>query len=314
MSIGGASRDALIAASERAFAEMERIERLFTDWHSGSAVWELNERAGGAPVPVPEEVIELLAESVAVSRETGGAFDVTYRTVGRFWSFTEGSERVATDDEIAAALPHVGFEKIHIDRAAGTVALADRETQIGLGGVAKGYAVDRAVQVLESLGVTDGVVDAGGDMRVFRTSASSAAPARIGIRHPDRADSTLATIQVCNASIHTSGDYEHEFERDGVRYHHILDPRSGRPARGMRAVTLVVAADGTRGDALTKGLFVMGAERAIEWVDAHPETAALVMAPDGTIFTSRRWNALTRPPAPADGGGGEIVGISGCAG
>ncbi len=296
--VGGLDRERLIDASERAFDEIARIESVFTDWRPGGAVWEINERAGGAPIPVAREVIDVLDRANAVSRETDGAFDVSYRTVGKLWSFSAESERIASDEELRAALPHVGFTKIAIDRAASTVRLVDRATQIGLGGVAKGYAVDRAVEVLEAAGASEGLVNAGGDLAVFRAPGSSAPPARIAVRDPDHADSALAAVAVCNASVHTSGDYERYFERDGVRYHHLLDPRTGHPARGARAVTLVSERDGTRADALATGLFVMGAERAIAWVDAHPGFEALAVAPDGSIRTSRGWGALDAPSAP----------------
>ncbi len=290
----GASRDRLVAASEKGFAEIERVEGVFTDWKPGSVIWELNERAHGSAVAASAEVLDVIERADAVSSETDGAFDVTYRTVGRYWSFAAGSERVASDEEIRAALPHLGFRKIVVDRVNGTLRLTDPEARIGLGGVAKGYAVDRAVEVLRGEGVTSGIVNAGGDLAVFHHDPRAADATPIALRDPARPEVSLATIRVCDASVHTSGDYERYFERDGVRYHHLLDPRTGRPARGARAVTVVAPRDGTRADALATGLFVMGAERAIAWADAHPGVEALAVAPDGTVLRSRGWAALER--------------------
>lgn len=312
LELAGASRERLVAASEKAFAELERVEGVFTDWKPGSVIWELNERAQGAPVTAAAEVLDLLDRASAVSAETDGAFDVTYRTVGRYWSFAAGNERIASDTEIRAALPHLGFRNVVLDRARSTVRLADAETRIGLGGVAKGYAVDRAVDLLRAEGVTSGVVNAGGDLAVFHGGSPAAEATPVGIRDPSRLEITLTTIRVCNASVHTSGDYERYFERDGVRYHHLLDPRTGRPARGARAVTVVTPGDGIRADALATGLFVMGAQRAVAWADAHPGVEVLAVAPDGAVRRSRGWATLEN-----DGGGGSAADrgrVDGCAG
>lgn len=312
MDLAGPSRERLVAASEQAFAEIERVESVFTDWKPGSVIWELNERARGAAVRAPVEVLDVLERANAVSAATDGAFDVTYRTVGRYWSFAAGTERIASDAEIRAALPHLGFDKIVLDRTAGTVRLGDPETQIGLGGVAKGYAVDRAVEALRAAGVTAGVVNAGGDLAVFGRDVPAADAVPIALRDPAHPDVALTSIRVCNASIHTSGDYERYFERDGVRYHHLLDPLTGRPARGAHAVTVVTPRDGTRADALSTGLFVMGAARAIAWADVHPGVEVLAVAPDGTVLRSRGWAALEGAgpgAAPTDGRGR----VDGCA-
>jgi thiamine biosynthesis lipoprotein len=169
---------------------------------------------------------------------------------------------------------HVGWRRVEIDRAASTIRLPDPEQRIGIGGIGKGWSVDRAAAVLESRGFFDYTVAGGGDLRV--RGAKPDGPWTIGIAHPRRTGGLIGRVRVDRGSIVTSGDYQRFFEVDGVRYHHILDPRTGRPARGAVSVT-VIAPDATAADALSTGLFVLGPARGIEVAEALPGVEALIV-------------------------------------
>ncbi|HEX6850267.1 MAG TPA: FAD:protein FMN transferase [Candidatus Polarisedimenticolaceae bacterium] len=265
-----------------ALDEVARVEALLSEWRETSEISALNRAAGRGPLRVGPELLEVLERAALASEATGGAFDVTFATCGGLWSFRDA--RVPSDDELATCLGHVGFRKIRVDRARSEVEILDPATRIGLGGIGKGYGVDRAAAVLERAGVGNYVVDGGGDLRIRGRNGDR--PWTVGLADPRRKGELAGRVEMEAGSIVTSGDYESYFERDGVRYHHILDPATGRPARGSIAVT-VVAPDATWADALATGLFVMGPERAIPAAEALPGVSVRIVSPDGAVHTSR---------------------------
>jgi thiamine biosynthesis lipoprotein len=268
-------------AIDAAFAEVAREEALFSEYRADSEISAVNRSAGGAPVVVDPEVFALLQRALWASRATGGAFDVTFAACGGLWSIRE--RRVPDDESLAACLANVGFRKVRLDERQSSVLLPEAGMRVGLGGIAKGYGVDRAVELLLARGFRNLVVDGGGDLRVEGSDVDG--PWTVNIAHPRRPGEVFDTLRLSRGAIVTSGDYLRYFERDGVRYHHILDPATGRPAARSMAVT-VVAPTATDADALATGLFVLGPEAGLARIASMAGVEALYFSPDGRVIAS----------------------------
>lgn len=283
-------------AIDAAFTEIDRVEALLSEWRETSEISAVNARAGVEPVAVGEDLLAVVRRAGEISVATGGAFDITFAACGGLWSFRE--PRVPTDAELDACLPRVGWRRVVADPATRTLFLPEPGMRIGIAGIGKGYGVDRAAAILEARGFRDWLVDGGGDIRL--SSSDPSRPWRIGIAHPRERGRLFGAIERTSGAVVTSGDYEAWFERDGVRYHHILDPRTGRPARGAAGVT-VIAPDATTADALATGLFVMGPERGMRLAERLDGVAALFL--DSDLDTTRTRGFPEVRGAPAHGGG-----------
>jgi FAD:protein FMN transferase len=248
------------AATARCFELFDHVDRVMSEWKPESPLSELNRQAGIAPVRLPEDLLTLLETSKGFSRETEGAFDVTWAALWGLWRF-DGSERVPTAEEIAAKLPLVGWPDLEIDRGAGTAFLRRKGMAVGLGAIAKGYALDRCARELRARGYPDFLLYAGG--QVYAGGQKRAGPWRVGVQDPRAATGDFfATVLLRDASASTSGDYERSFTKNGVLYHHIIDLKTGHPARASRSAT-VLTKDATAADALSTACFVLGPERAL---------------------------------------------------
>jgi len=222
----------------------------------------------------------VLQRAFEVAELTGGAFDITFASCGGLWSIRE--RRIPSDQKLAACLAHVDYRQVALDPHQSAVYIADPDTRLGIAGLAKGYRIDRAAGVLESRGITDFVVNGGGDMRVSTSSTGTHWP--IQVVHPRR-DAPLGTIELASGAIATSGDYEWFFEQAGVRYHHILDPTTGRPARKCTSAT-VIAENAMDADALATGLFVMGPDEGLALAERLPKVEAMLIGPDLSVHTT----------------------------
>lgn len=229
---------------------------------------------------VSNELMAVLQRAFAMSELTGGAFDISFASCGGLWSIRD--RKIPSDEEIAACLSHVDYRRIALDSESSAVYISDPEMSLGIAGLAKGYRVDRAAEVLESRGITDYVVDGGGDMRIATCTLDAHWP--ILVAHPRR-DTPLGTIELGSGAIATSGDYEWYFEESGVRYHHILDPATGRPARRCISTT-VIAANAVDADALATGLFVLGPVEGVALAERVPGVEAMLIAPDLSVHTT----------------------------
>jgi len=277
----GEDAAALDAALEAAEAEIRRVEDLMTDWRP-SPLENLNAAAGQGPQVVPKELFDLVARGVELGRLTGGAFDLTYAAVGELWDFKQRPPIVPETEAVRAALERVGYDQLVLDPAAFTIDLP-AGMRIGLGGIAKGYGVDRAMAVLLERGVEHGMVNAGGDLKALGNKLGE--PWEIAIRHPRDRERVLALLPVSNVCVVTSGDYERFFEHEGRRYHHILDPRTGYPSTGCMSAT-VTAPDAALADALATSLCVLGVEQGLELVESLPRVEAILVGMDGDVHTS----------------------------
>lgn len=261
--------------AEEVFALFDQVDARMSEWKETSPLSEVNRRAGGRAVPVPEDLRRVLERSLEIAERTGGAFDPTWAALWGLWDFRvprRGEEpAVPPREEIERRVDKVGWRDVEIDREAGTVRLARRGMVLGLGAVAKGWALERAAGLLEARGVESFLIVGGGQVMAGKgrcleadCTEESVRPWRVGIRDPrGSVEDLFARLKVTGVSVSTSGDYESYFELDGVRYHHILDPRTGYPARGLRSVT-VVSPNATLADALSTALMVLGPREGLE--------------------------------------------------
>lgn len=286
-------------AMQDALAEMARIEDLMSEWRPGSELSKLNASAGGKPLPVTPELLEVLTVASRIHAETKGTFDVTFHGVGHLWSFKPGSTPPSAAD-IATALPLVDGGAVELDASANTVRLPRDGMKIGLGAIAKGYAVDRASSLLRDRGFANHVVEAGGD--TYASGSKGDTPWRVGVKDPEGTGS-LGVLSIRERAVVTSGDYMRFFEHEGRRYAHIIDPTTGWPieqAKSPKSVTLL-AKDATQADAYCTAVTVMGTEAGLAFVEAREDLDAVIIARDGTVHVSEglaeMYEALP-PPRP----------------
>ncbi|KAF0185774.1 MAG: ApbE-like protein lipoprotein [Nitrospirae bacterium] len=249
-------------AIENAYKELERLEQLLNFYADDSELSEINRNAGVKPVKVSPEAFEVIEKAAFTSEMTEGAFDVTIGPLVKLWDFKKGviPEKAA----IAESLKRVGYKNIVLDKPAGTVYLKNSGSQMDLGGILKGYAADKATHILKKNGFLSGIVTVGGEVRTFGTKPDGT-PWIVGIQNPrqkDQSDEVVATIAVSDKALSTSGDYIRFFEKDGSRYHHLLNPRTGYPADQCGSVT-IVAEDGVTADGFAK-IFVLGPEKGLQ--------------------------------------------------
>jgi thiamine biosynthesis lipoprotein len=270
----GEAQKPLEEAVSAAFRAMERVEERMSASRPHSDVSRLN--ASAAAVEVAPETAEVLALGRQVALASGGAFDMTLGRLKQIWAIEEAEPRIPSARDIAAALAGIGPQALQME--GNRVGKRAPDLLVDLGGIAKGFAVDQAIEVLRRAGVAHASVNAGGDIRLLGDRQGR--PWRIGIQHPRDSQSLLATLELAQVAVVTSGDYERFFERDGIRYHHLFDPRSGRPAPLCQSVT-VVAASAAEADALATAAFVLGPEAGLRFIEAWPGAEALLVAADG---------------------------------
>jgi len=275
--------DAALAqrAMGEVMAEMRRTDELMSTYKPESQLSRVNDHAYERPVQVDADIIEVVERGLAMSRLSGGAFDITYASVGYLYDYR--SHQRPSDQQIAAALPGVDYRQVVVDREGRTIRFLRKGVRIDLGGIAKGYAVDRSIEQLRKLGIEHAMVNAGGDTRLLGDRRGK--PWVVGIRDPRNDGSVVTRMPLENEAISTSGDYERYFEEDGVRYHHILVPGTGQSARGVRSAT-VIGADATLTDALSTTVFVLGVERGMRLVAGLPGVEAVVVDDQGRIYYS----------------------------
>ena len=278
------------AAISAVFDEMRRIDNEFSTFKPESEVSRVNAEAAKAPMRISKELFDLIATSIDYSKLTRGTFDITYASVGYMYNYPDHVR--PSEAQIAAALPESNYRHIHLDAAAQTVFFDHAGVRIDFGGIGKGYAVDRGIAVLQALGVTRAMVNAGGDSRIIGDRFGK--PWIIGIKDPDDRSRTILRIPLTDTAFSTSGDYERFFDEGGVRYHHILDPRTGKSPHVVRSVT-IIGPYATRTDALTKSVFVMGAKEGIAFINTLPDIDVVAVTPDRKIWYSK---GLENPVAP----------------
>jgi thiamine biosynthesis lipoprotein len=249
-------------------------------------------------VVISQELFDLLQTSLEYSRITHGAFDITYASVGYLYDFHAHKRPSAT--QIQAALPAIGYQHMVLDPRRRTVFFTRPGVRIDLGGIAKGYSVDRGIAILQARGISNALVNAGGDSRVIGDRRGR--PWMVGIQHPDNPDQVVTRFPLVDQAFSTSGDYERYFMDHGVRYHHIINPHTGDSARAVRSAT-VIAPTATRTDGLSKTAFILGASEALKIYNSLPDVAAILITPEGhMLYTNNLKPGNLPPPGPADEG------------
>lgn len=265
--------DSLIA---KALERCERLDGLLSMRIAGSDVSKINE-AKGAPVEVSPETASIIGRSLEFSRESDGLFDITIGAVSSLWDFAAGIK--PSDDEIAEALSHVGYEGVHLDGT--TVSLADPLAKIDLGGIAKGAIADDLAGIFREGGCQSALINLGGNVYAVGSSPSGR-PWSIGVKDPNDPTRAIASVEGSDITVVTSGVYERSFEAEGRRYHHILDPRTGYPVQTDLDALSLCASDSTRADALSTALFLMGGSRALDFIESDEGLDGLAVDSSGT--------------------------------
>jgi thiamine biosynthesis lipoprotein len=280
-------------AIDAVMAEMHRIDRLMSPFKPESELSLVNRQAAHAAVPIGAEMFGLIERSLVFSRLSDGAFDITYAGVGHLYDYRQG---IAPDAAAIQQARHaVGWQHLVLDAQARTIRFARAGVRIDLGGFAKGHVVDSSITILKRMGIAHAVVAAGGDSHVMGDRRGR--PWSIAVRDPRDPKRVVAVLPLQDTSISTSGDYERYFERDGVRHHHLIDPKTGTSPSALRSVT-ILAADGLTSEALSKCVFVMGLARGMRLAESQPGVDAVVVDATGTLHFSSGLAAASRP----DGG------------
>ena len=258
-----------------AVGEISRIERLISSWDSLSQTSEINRMAGKRPVVVDRELYDLITRSVGISRLTDGAFDITYASLDKVWHFDGSMTAMPSPEEIATSVARVGYRRLVLDEEAPSVFLPEAGMKIGFGAIGKGYAADRARALLENAGVGAGIINASGDLTAWGKQPDGS-DWTVAITNPLNKAKAFAWLPVDGRAVVTSGDYEKYVTFEGVRYAHIIDPRTGYPATGIVSAT-VFAPRAELADALATSIFVMGTETGIDFVDQLPGVDVIIV-------------------------------------
>ncbi len=269
------------AAIAAALDEVRRVDDLMSPYKKSSMLSRMNADAATKPVAIGAELFQLLEESKTFSRLTDGAFDVTFASAGRYYDYREGTRPDA--DTLKAAVPAIDYRHLALDPDGYLVRYLHDGVYVDLGGIGKGYAVDRAVAVLEARGISQAMVGAGGDSRIIGDRRGE--PWVVGVRDPRQEGEMVAVLPLLDIAVSTSGDYERFFEADGVRYHHIIDPETGDSARAVRSVT-ILGARATTTDALSTSVFVLGVEGGLALVNRLDDIDAIIVDGNGEVHVS----------------------------
>lgn len=271
-------------------AEISRIENLISDWIPTSQVSEINKNAGIQPVKVDKELLELTKRALYFSEISNGAFDISFAAAERIWKFDGSMTQVPSAEEVAASVKKIGYQNILIDTEKSTIFLKYSGMKIGFGSIGKGYAADKTKQLMRSKGVAAGIINASGDITTWGKQPSGK-EWMIGITNPKKKEKIIAVFGISDAAIVTSGSYEKFVEIDHKRYSHIIDPRTGYPARGISSVT-IFAESAAMANGFSTSVMVLGKEKGLKLINDHPGILGILIDDKGKIFYSDRKKIL----------------------
>jgi thiamine biosynthesis lipoprotein len=290
-----------VDAFQAVFQEFDRLEGLLSNWRENSDVQRVNAAAGKHPVPVGTDFRDVARSARQVSEWTGGKFDVTFGVMAGLWKFDYQNKDAAIPEpsEVVRRRSLINYRDLEVDEEAGTAFLRREGMVVNLGGIGKGYAVDRARDILRERGFPDFMIQFGGDM--YAAGHRNGRPWRLGIQDPrGPADRIFAAMDVSESTFSTSGDYERFFIKDGRRYHHILDPATGEPTRGCRSVTIVTGS-ATVADGLSTGVFILGPEAGMALIERLPGVEGVIVSAKNEVLVSKGLEGrLTLLATPTD--------------
>ena len=278
----GDNKDTTVSAIDAAFKEMERIEKVFSKFNENSEVSKINALAGLEKVALSEEVFKLTERSVYYSSISNGAFDITVAPLMEVWGFVRRHKSMPDKETIENALKDVGYKNIELDPKKLSIKFLNKGTKIDFGGIAKGYAVDRAKDILAAHGIKNGLINLGGNMFALG-SAPAKKKWKIGVEDPRNKGKLLHSFELTDMAISTSGNYERFFEIEGKRYSHIINPITGEPCQGIISVT-VMADSAEEADALSTAIFVMGEEKGLNLAKSIKGIKVLMLKEDGRLI------------------------------
>ena len=267
-----------------AVKEISRIEKLISSWDPDSQTSAINKNAGLQAVKVNSELIELIKRAKKISQLTDGAFDISYASMDKIWKFDGSMKKMPSDEAIKNSVSKVGYQNIVIDEENSTVFLKLEGMKIGFGAIGKGYAADKAKDLLISKGVVAGIINASGDMNTWGKQPNGESW-KVAITNPMNKNKAFALLPLNNEAVVTSGNYEKYVNFNGKRYTHIIDPRTGYPSSGIISAT-VFAPKAELADALATSIFVMGKEVGLNRINQLPKVECILIDDQGNIFTS----------------------------
>ena len=264
--------------------EISRIEKLISSWDQNSQTSAINSNAGIKAVKVDLELFELIERAIGISKLTDGSFDISYASMDRIWKFDGSMTAMPSQSEIDASVVKVGFQNIHLDKENLTVFLKEENMKIGFGGIGKGYAADKAKDLLIENGVASGIINASGDMNAWGKQANGE-DWKVAITNPLDKNNSFGLLPISNGAVVTSGNYEKYVVFDDKRYSHIIDPRTGYPTTGILSVT-VFAPKAELADALSTSVFVMGIETGLNRINQIPKVECVIVDEAGKLHKS----------------------------
>ncbi len=270
--------------SDAVFAEMERLENIFSRSLQDSEINLINRSAGIEPAAVSHEMLYVVSQANYYAQLSEGAFDPTIAPLIDLWGFLGQAYRVPSEAEILTALPLVNYSLVQIDNSRQSIYLPEKKMALELGGIAKGYIIDRALDILTAAGVEHAFINAGGDIGLLG-SKPGGSPWQIGVRHPREENKIIAVLPVTHGAVVTSGDYQRAFVEEGTKYHHLLNSKSGMPARELVSVT-IYAATALEADALSTTVFLLGPVKGMALIEAMPGVEGILITPALEILIS----------------------------
>jgi len=267
-----------------AISEIKRIEHLISSWDKNSQTTLINNNAGINPVKVDGELIELIERSIAISKFTDGAFDISFASMDKIWKFDGSVTVMPSKEKVKGSVEKVGFENIIINKQKSTVFLKKKGMKIGFGGIGKGYAADKAKSLLINKGVTAGIVNASGDLTTWGKQPSGK-PWQVGVKNPLNKDKIFSWFSVENRAVVTSGNYEKYIMINEKRYSHIINPKTGYPSQEIISVS-IFAPKAELADALATSIFVMGTEKGLDFVNQIATVDCIIVTDNGKIHYS----------------------------
>ena len=278
------SADSLTANTQidLAIAEIERIENLISEWRPHTQVSEVNQNAGIKPVKVDKELFDLTKRALDYSKISNGAFDISTAAMDRVWKFDGSMTEKPSEESIKKSIEKVGYQHIILDSVKSTIFLAKKGMKIGFGSIGKGYAADKGRELLKSLGVECGIVNASGDIATWGMQANSK-PWKIGIKNPFKRHGIAKILKLKESALATSGSYEKYAEIDGVRYAHIINPKTGYPSTGLTSVT-IYGPSAEFANALSTSIMVLGEKEGMKLAKKYPKYKFLFITDKGKII------------------------------
>ncbi|GAB3723665.1 FAD:protein FMN transferase [Flavobacterium koreense] len=270
---------------DKAVAEVKRIENLISDWIPTTQISEVNKNAGINPVKVDDEVFQLVTRANKISKLTNGAFDISYASMDKIWKFDGSMKEMPTKEAIKSSVEKIGYEKIIMNDSTKTIFLKEKGMKLGLGGIGQGYIADKVKALLQNEGCKSGIVNVSGDINTWGKQIDDK-PWTIGIINPMNKNKVFATFPLEDSAVETSGSYEKFVMFNGVRYSHIIDPRTGYPATGIVSVS-VFAKQTEIADALATGIFVLGIDVGLDLVNQLKGIECIIVDDKGKIHTSK---------------------------